>query len=79
MLNDLLLCIVAHMILLEVCPLDNLPLTYFLCRKCNQWMSIETLGVVVAGPSCPKCRKSMRRVQLVQQTLELKIPNEQST
>jgi hydrogenase maturation factor len=51
--------------------MDKLESTHFICRKCNISKVIEARGEVISGPTCPECRKPMRKVVLTQLELDL--------
>ncbi len=43
----------------------------FLCKKCGYWRTVESRGTVVSKIPCPSCNAPMRKVRLVQTTLNL--------
>jgi hypothetical protein len=44
---------------------------HFLCKKCGYWRTVESRGTVVSKIPCPCCKTTMRKVRLIQTTLNL--------
>ncbi|CAM3900721.1 hypothetical protein ALPO108162_11985 [Alicyclobacillus pomorum] len=44
---------------------------HFICRKCGYWRTVESRGTVVSSPVCRVCNAPMRKVRLIQTTLNL--------
>lgn len=45
--------------------------THFHCPKCDTLKVVETVGIIVSGPVCDVCRRSMRRIEIRQLDLGL--------
>ena len=55
---------------------EQMKTVHFHCKTCNEWNEVKTMGVVLQGPRCPRCKKPMREVTLEQGELRLSFDEE---
>ena len=46
----------------------------FICKKCGYWRTVESRGTVVSKIHCDVCGTPMRKIELIQMTLQLDPP-----